>query len=337
MSTFTQAQVTEVLSERPGLQKLRVRRNDGGKGELAYALTQLVGSVAPGDEVVINTTAVELDLGTGGWHFVHWNLARKDLRVFSDGHQIKLRYTSLQFDTGTAEEGELDAPDSLDGMPVICCELLSQAATAIIALKRRSPEVRVALVMTDDNALPLALSDLIAELVDEKFVETTITAGQAFGGDFEAVTVLSALGIAKSVADVIVVTQGPGSLGTGSRFGFSTLGIASVLDDVHWYGGTPIIAARWSSADSRERHRGLSHHTVTILERANHAVIAVPAGHEAVKIKSHACEIVDAGDVAQLLEQSGVNVTTMGRTVAQDPEFFTYAAAAGVAAASRVA
>ena len=32
--------------------------------------------MAPGDRVVVNTTAVDLGLGTGGWHVVHWNLAR---------------------------------------------------------------------------------------------------------------------------------------------------------------------------------------------------------------------------------------------------------------------
>ena len=40
----------------------------------AYVLTQLTGAVAVGDRVVVNTTAVELGLGTGGWHVVHWNL-----------------------------------------------------------------------------------------------------------------------------------------------------------------------------------------------------------------------------------------------------------------------
>ena len=39
-------------------------------------LTQLTGRVDVGDAVVVNTTAVELGLGTGGWHVVHWNLAR---------------------------------------------------------------------------------------------------------------------------------------------------------------------------------------------------------------------------------------------------------------------
>ena len=65
--TFRTATVTALLEERPGLQRVDT---DLGR---AYALTQLVGTVAVGDRVVLNTTAVELGLGTGGWHVVHWN------------------------------------------------------------------------------------------------------------------------------------------------------------------------------------------------------------------------------------------------------------------------
>jgi hypothetical protein len=78
-------------------------------------LVDLVGSVAVGDQVVLNTTAVELGLGTGGWHFVHWNLARDEWSQPGPGHIMKLRYTSLQTDTGAAEESHPDLPTTLDG------------------------------------------------------------------------------------------------------------------------------------------------------------------------------------------------------------------------------
>ena len=58
----------------------------------------------------LNTTAVDLGLGTGGWHVVHWNLARGRLVPSpGPGHIMKLRYTSLQVDTGGAEEQHPDA------------------------------------------------------------------------------------------------------------------------------------------------------------------------------------------------------------------------------------
>ena len=95
MTTFSTLVVSEVMSERPGLQ--RVQLDDGSR---AYNLTQLNGMVNVGDEVVVNTTAVDLGLGTGGWHVVHWNLANRSLDLPGPGHIMKLRYTSLQTNTG---------------------------------------------------------------------------------------------------------------------------------------------------------------------------------------------------------------------------------------------
>jgi hypothetical protein len=60
MPRFVTSTVTEILRERPGLQRVAT-----GEGR-AYVLTDLVGPVAPGDGVVLNTTAVDLGLGTGG-------------------------------------------------------------------------------------------------------------------------------------------------------------------------------------------------------------------------------------------------------------------------------
>src|SRR4030081_3366485 len=75
MPSFRSGKVTTLLMERPGLERVEVDLGDGP--ERAYVLTQLTGSVAVGDRVVVNTTAVELGLGTGGGDVVHWNLARE--------------------------------------------------------------------------------------------------------------------------------------------------------------------------------------------------------------------------------------------------------------------
>src|SRR5207244_10561319 len=106
--SFRTGVVTSILSGREGLQSVEV------DGRRAYVLTRLTGPVAVGDRVVVNTTAVELGLGTGGWDVVHWNLARDAWSGSGGGHVMKLRYTSLQADTGVAEEVESYAPpDSL--------------------------------------------------------------------------------------------------------------------------------------------------------------------------------------------------------------------------------
>ena len=301
MVAFATRTVAAITSEREGLQ--RVELDDGRR---AYVLTQLIGPVAAGDRVVVNTTAVDLGLGTGGWDVVHWNLSREEWSQAGAGHVMKLRYTSLQVDTGAEVEGEAD----LGGKPVVACDVHSQLAPVALAFAEAAPGRRLSYVMTDSAALPLALSDLVAGLGDT--LAETITCGQAFGGQREAVNLHSALLLA--AGDAIVVAPGPGVVGTGSRLGFTGMEVATVVDAVAQLGGRPIVAVRYSGADERERHRGQSHHTTTALELASHPALApAPADGWAGP---------DVGDV-----------THMGRTQAEDPEFFRWAAAAGLAAA----
>ena len=323
---FATGTVTAITAERPGLQKVTV------DGEPAYVLTQLVGPVAVGDRVVVNTTAVDLGLGTGGWHFVHWNLARDAWSAPGAGHVMKLRYTSLQVDAGAAEEdGDLDLPEDLAGMPVVACALHSQVACVAAGFHHHGGRRRrLVYVMTDSAALPVALSDLVAGLRGTGALAATVTCGQAFGGDYEAVTVASALQVAAgpAAADAIVVGPGPGVVGTDSRFGFGGLELATVVDVAAHLGARPVVAVRYSGADPRPRHRGVSHHTSTALDLASHRpTIAVPEGEPAPEgLDGVVVAVRVPGDL-------DVDVTTMGRTADDDPLFFRYAAAAGVRAA----
>jgi hypothetical protein len=335
MPHFVEGVVTEVLEERAGLQKVGVERDDQGAGGLAYVLTQLIGPVEVGDRVVLNVTAVDLDLGTGGWHFVHWNLSRHEYQQIGPGHVLKLRYTSLQTDTGVVEETEtFEAPESLMGTPVVGCLLLSQVAAVAVAFKSVNETARLALVLHDQNAVPLVLSDLAYELQAANLVDATVTTGQAFGGDYEAVNLMSGYGIAKQLAnaDAIIVANGHGSVGTGTRLGFSALPLAAALDDAYFYGGRPILSVRWSGADQRKRHQGLSHHSQTVMDRTDTLTIAVPVGSP-ITHDRHSIEQVDVPDIPELLERWKLSVTTMGRGPDKDPTFFTYAAAAGIVAA----
>src|SRR5689334_10155395 len=269
-----------MLEERPGLQRVHVDLGDGP--ELAYVLPQLTGDVAEGDAVVVNTTAVELGLGTGGWHVVHWNLARDGWSQPGPGHIIKARYTSLQIDVGSSEEQweELADVTSIDGMPVVAAALHSQLPAIAVAFKERAPDARLAYVMTDAAALPLALSDLVARLRERELVDATITAGHAFGGDYEAVSIHSALAVARHIAhaDAAIVAMGPGIVGTATRLGFSGIEVGPVLDAASGLHGVPIACLRASFADARDRHRGVSHHSITALTVAcrGHALVPVP-------------------------------------------------------------
>jgi hypothetical protein len=346
--SFRTGVVLRLLEERRGLQRVEVDFGDGP--ERAYVLTQLTGQVEVGDRVVVNTTAVELGLGTGGWHVVHWNLAREEWREPGPGHVLKARYTSLQADVGSTEEHEaaLVDCDSVDGMPVVAAGLHSQVPAVAAAFKDAAPEARLVYVMTDGAGLPLALSDLVAALTDRGLLDATVTCGQAFGGDYEAVSVYSALATARCVAgaDAVVVAMGPGVAGTGTRLGYSAIEVAPVLDAAAALGGRPVACLRASFADPRPRHQGLSHHSATALGLACRSRVTIPlplvGGPEEDQLRAG---IADAGldvrhdvvtlkppDVLGLFEKHGLTVTSMGRAAAADPVFFACAAAAGVVA-----
>src|SRR5690606_27586351 len=144
-------------------------------GQRAYAVTQTTGPVAVGDRVVVNTTAVELGLGTGGWHVVHWNLSRGAWSEPGPGHLMKLRYTSLQVDTGAAEEHHPELPSDLGGVPVVVAGLHSQLPVLVAAIDASRPGTRTAYVMTDGGALPMALSDTVADLTSRGLLAGTVT------------------------------------------------------------------------------------------------------------------------------------------------------------------
>lgn len=351
MPSYRSGKVTQLLMERPGLQRVEVDLGDGP--ERAYVLTQLTGTVGIGDRVVVNTTAVELGLGTGGWHVVHWNLERERWAERGPGHIVKSRYTSLQADVGSAEEhlSELAEVESIDRMPVVAAALHSQLPAAAVAFKHCAPGARLAYVMTDGAGLPLALSDLAFALRERNLVDATITCGHAFGGDFEAVSIFSALAVARHAAeaDAAVVAMGPGIVGTNTRLGFSGMEVGSILDAAVALGGQPIACLRISFVDPRARHEGLSHHTRTALRVAcrERATVAVPrlGDDEDARLRA---DLADAGidrrhdlvevtspDVLALFAEHGLKVVSMGRPAADDPALFLAAGAAGALAAER--
>ena len=351
MPTFKTGKVERILEERVGLQRVEVSLD--GSVERAYVLPQLTGRVESGDAVVVNTTAVDLGLGTGGWHVVHWNLSRDHWSQPGPGHIMKARYTSLQADVGSTEEhwAELTDITSIDGMPVVAAALHSQVPAVAVAFKDARPDLKLAYVMTDGAALPLALSDLVAELRDRSLLDATVTCGHAFGGDYEAVSVYSALAIARHIigADAAVVAMGPGIVGTATRLGFSGIEVGPVLDAAAGLVGVPIACLRVSFADPRERHRGLSHHSATALTVATRGRALVPlptiGGEEERVLRAELVaaglaerhEIVEVAPVGIVdrLEAHDLHIVSMGRAAADDPVLFEAAAAAGMVAATR--
>jgi hypothetical protein len=353
MLARAKGRVVEITSEHPDLQELVVEVSGQRRSAIAYSA--LVGRVRVGEMVLLNTWAVELDLGTGGADFVIASEDQTTVDAAPVGHVMKLRYTPLQQPVLAAEapestwHSEVAGFQSLEMTPVVCAELHSQLPAIAAAAKWETHgAARVAYVMTDEAALPLAYSHLVRDLREKGLIDVTITSGQAFGGDYEAVNLYSALAVAKVAgkADIIIVGQGPGNTGTETPLGFSGIAQGIALNAVAALDGTPIIAARLSFADRRPRHFGLSHHTRTVLERVVLVPILVPIPRlpdveryfleQAIEsgdlVDRHDFITVDANVGLEALLRTDIPVTTMGRTISEERAFFLAAAAAGLLA-----
>jgi hypothetical protein len=336
-----------------GMQRCTVVLDDSPDPAPALAYSALTARCAAGDRVLCNTTAVDLGLGTGGEHFV---VARAgDGVAFADpvpGHIMKLRYTPLQRDVTVVEElasghhEVMAEARSLQGMPVVCCGLHSQVGIVAAAIKQARSDLRVAYVMTDEAALPLAVSRLIPRLRAVGLLDASITCGQAFGGEVEAVNLYSALLAARHVlgADVALVSLGPGIPGTATPFGHSGVGQGQAINAVASLGGVPVAALRVSFADARTRHVPVSHQTLTALTSVAlaRAEVAVPLLREPLATALDE-RLAESGiwerhgrhvlGVDTMPDMRGVDVRSMGRSFDDDPAFFLAAAAAGRLAA----
>ncbi|MDR2672476.1 MAG: DUF3866 family protein [Coriobacteriales bacterium] len=422
------AQVLEVLEQDSALQRLRVHCLAKHAGEVAarevVALNYLALNAAqvPDARVLVNTTGLDLGLGTGGVAFVVPSTALDipvgtpvatgtpvsvdapvpvDAPVLADapvpagapvsvaasaatnasistdtaclpqdslvvptqiGHIIKLRYTPLQREYATVEEpgspyhAALKDATSLDALPVVCCELHSQMPLVAAAVKHRLPSARLVYVMTDQAALPLAFSRLCKQTREAGLIDRTITSGQAFGGELEAINLHSALLAARHVAlaSVAIVAPGPGIVGSHTRLGHGGVAQGEAINAVAALGGRSVAVLRLSWADARPRHQALSHHSIVALGQVSlaGARVAVPkslsqerkaqldAAIAAASLRMrHSFHDIEVEAITTNLSTSlrGLEVMTMGRTYTDDPEFFEAAFAAGILAADLTA
>jgi hypothetical protein len=239
---------------------------------------------------------------------------------------------------------------TLSALPVVIADLHSALPAIVVGLRSARPSARVVYVMTDGGALPLAFSHTVAQLRESDALVGTVTTGQAYGGDLEAVTLHSGLLAAQAVlgADVVVVTQGPGNLGVGTPWGFSGVAAGDAVNAVAALSGRPVASLRISDADPRERHRGISHHSRTAYGRVAlaRATVVVPDLPEPLA-SAVAADLAESGiaerhDVVTVpvyglldaMRASETAMSTMGRGVDEDAAYFLAAAAAGRHAAS---
>jgi hypothetical protein len=317
--SLRRGRVTTIRERHEGLVRLEV------DGAPCVAYPEATGPVALDDEVLVNVQARELELGSGGFDVLYANLTRGlGLPPEEGAHVIKLPYAPGQFAAVHAEEGAELAAD-LEGMPVVCCTLHSQLAAASAGL---GDGLRVAYVQLEGGALPLGLSDSVRALRERGLLATTVSQGACFGGEVECVNAASALAWAAGTGhEAVVCAVGPGIVGTGSRLGHGGVAAAAAASFAHALGGSPVLAVRVSSADERERHRGVSHHTRAVIELCSGEVkIAWPTGLESPEWLDQAEEVDTHGWEEAC---AGLPLSHMGRGPDEEPWFFAAAFAAG--------
>jgi hypothetical protein len=321
----------------------------GAQTVRALAYPALVGEPVPGDRVLLNVGALALGLGTGGYALV---VALPDRLPpdadLGDGHVVKARYTPLQPIVLSVDEpaspyhDRLSTVDSLAGMPVVLADLHSALPAILAGIRADAPGATVAYVMTDGAALPAWFSRTLDELTGD--LAGTVTVGQAYGGDLEAATVHSGLLAARYVldADIAIVTQGPGNLGTGTPWGFTGVAVGEAVNAVATLGGRPVGALRISGADPRPRHHGVSHHSLTAYGRValTPADLVVPADLPADLAERvaaaleplagrHRIVTVPTDGLDGALRALPLKLSTMGRDLDEDHAYFLACAAAG--------
>ena len=304
-----------------------------------------VGAVGPsdvGDDVVVNAQAVDLRLGSGGFDIVHVNLTRGLGGSGVPGaHVMKLNYSSLQHAVLPVEQ-ELDDPAAaaraevpgrvgvfgLHGQLAPIAWAIAQGAAAAGV-----PAPRTGYVQTAGGALPGGHSRVVTDLLDRGLLAGHLTASPTYGGrDGEAITTIGAIDQAIAVLgwEIVLCGPGPGILGSGSRLGHGGMVALDTAHSALALGHDTVLCARMSDGDPRERHRGLSHHSATVLELLLQPVtVAVPAGFVPPDDHGFHAWPAFATDLDAYVA-SGLPARTMGRDAADDEAFFRAALACGL-------
>jgi hypothetical protein len=319
MLSLRRGTVTVVSERNAGLVRLEV------DGRPAIAYPRLTGPVALGDDVVVNTQALDLGLGSGGFDILHTNLTRGlGLAPPPGAHVMKLPYTPIQ--SAWAHQEEASAlPSSLSGLPVVCCLLHSQLAAVCAGIGQGR---RVVYLQLPGGALPVSLSDAVRFLRRRGYLALSIAVGPCFDADLACVSLASGLAVAASEgAELVVCAIGPGIVGTGSALGHGAASAADAVNAAAALGGRPVLVPRVSEADGRVRHQGLSHHAVAALRLClARPAVAWPEGLAVPDELPDAC-VVDVSGWQDAT--SSLPLESMGRGPGDDPWYFATAFAAG--------
>ncbi|WP_252187610.1 DUF3866 family protein [Anaeromonas gelatinilytica] len=317
----------------------------------AINYNDITGHVEVENDVIINTTAVELNLGTGGYHFIIAILDKfKKNLSNNNGHIMKMRYTPHQVRCLTLEENEkfkdiFNGSISLNEGIYAVGELHSMLEPLVTSIKYIKPNTKICYIMTDGGSLPISFSNTVRRLKENYLLDKTITIGNSFGGDYECVNIYSAIIASKKIinADVTIIAMGPGIVGTNTKYGFSGIEQGYILDGIKKLKGNAIFIPRISFNENRSRHIGLSHHNLTVLSDIvnNKVNVIIP------KLKKEKNDIIErqlisnyiydkhdvyhsfGENIKKAFEFYDINPTSMGKNFYENKEYFIGIGAVG--------
>lgn len=359
-----QARVIELTRSWKGAQTLRVQVTAApanaieflpGENLRAIAYPDLVGSIRVGELLRIDCSAMAKGLGTGGYATVLATATLPADELVEVGHVVKARYLPHQRVVLAAEEADspiheaVAAVTDLEQLPVVVADLHSALPAIVAGVREVKPDAKVVYIHDDSASLPLRWSRSVSDLEAHHWLDATISAGQSFGGTWEAASIPSAMAVAKAIgAECAIICPGPGNLGTGTRWGFSSIASAANLHYAQALNARVVACVRASQADRRSRHRGISHHTLTVLRDLTlvPVTVALPdvaaedvpadvwdnltrARHE---LSKHELRTIAARRCDRALSACPIELMTMGRDYHADPLAFLAGSAAGIVA-----
>lgn len=359
MLSLEKGRVIEILQQGDKTQMLNVENTINGLIERAINYIEETGICSRGDLVIINTVGNKLNLGTGGYNIVYYNTSLDlDNEVFFDrknGHIIKMKYTQCQVKVKSVEENTdfkniFENHVKLLQRPVVFAILHSMISPLVRTIKCINNNINISCVYTYGGAMNANNSFSLKRLKEEGLINSVITTGECYGGDYEAINITTGImfGLNQLKNDIIIVCSGPGIAGSSTYYGFSTFDLIGSIYITKQLGLLPILIPRISLADQRERHIGVSMQSIAILQTLDFPIhVVLYRDNEDMEgfrfihnqfikynvINKHIFNIIDDGIIKENIDFITEDTRVMGRSYIEDPYFFYNCCSTGVYAA----
>lgn len=348
--------VIEIFYQDDKIQILNVENKSKSLIEKAINYIDETGKCSLMDMVIINTIGNRLKLGTGGYNLVYLNMSNnlkeEEIPGRKYGHIIKMKYTPGQLRVKTVEEyveykNIFDVKPQLAPKPVVYAILHSMLFPLVTTIKSINPNINISCVYTYGGAMNANNSFTLKNLKSKGLVNSIITAGECYGGDYESINIATGMLFALNHlnCDIIIVCCGPGVAGSSTLLGFSTFDFIGSIYTAKILGLCPVLIPRISMADKRERHKGVSMQSIAILQSIDFSVhLPIYKDNEDTLsfdlicnqlseyniINKHNVHIIDDEIIKKAMDNLSTDIRVMGRNYTEDPCFFKNCSSAGV-------